>query len=86
VALFFFILCLLACVILRIVASKSSAGLSLRGVNWALVIVSSIAFFIWAHAVSTPGPVYAPLSGTAGAIVAMVYGVVAPKLVPAEPA
>ena len=51
-----FAICLVACLVLRIVASTPDP-FRLSEVNWGLVIVTGLAFFIWAHAVSDRGPV-----------------------------
>ncbi len=77
-----FYLCLVVCVVLRVlVTAKTEAG-----VNWLLVVVTAIAFFIWAHAVApNEGPVFAGFFGSVAGFVAMLFGVLAPALVPAEP-
>jgi hypothetical protein len=79
-----FWLCLLVCVVLRIMATRPANG---GGVNWILVGVTALAFFVWAHAVSDvgPGPVIAQFYGAAAGVIATLLGLVAPKLVPAEP-
>jgi hypothetical protein len=78
----FCLLCMLACLILRYAATKSAPG----GVNWLLILVSIVAFFIWAHAVSeTQGPVIPGFYGGIAGVVAMLFGIVAPVIVPAQP-
>jgi hypothetical protein len=79
-----FWLCLLTCCGLRIIASRpvGTPGI-LRGANLALVIVSLIAFFLWSHAVSTPGPIITGLPPYAWGFFAAIFGLFAPRLVPA---
>jgi hypothetical protein len=74
------------CALLRIAASKPVGvpPLSLKGVNWSLLIVTLLAFFVWAHAVSDTGPVIAAFHGPAAGFAAMVLGVVAPLFVRAS--
>ncbi len=77
-----FYLCLIVCVALRVLVTAKTE----RGINWILVVVTAIAFFIWAHAVApTEGPVIAGFFGSVAGFVAMLFGVLAPVLVPAEP-
>ena len=53
-----FVVCLLACVIVRGQATKPvGAPPGLGVVNVPLVLVSAIAFFFWAHAVDERGPI-----------------------------
>jgi hypothetical protein len=75
--------CLALCVVLRIAASKPVGAplLSPAGVNWPLVGVTGLAFFIWAHAVSDTGPVVAAFHGPLAGFFAMVFGILAPVLV-----
>lgn len=82
---FAFWTCLAVCVLLRVFASKPGEGFSLAGTNWTLVAVTTVAFFVWAHAVSDIGPVFASFGGAAAGFVAALFGVIAPKLVPAVP-
>jgi hypothetical protein len=75
-------LCVLACIIVRYAATKSAPS----GVNWLLILVSTVAFFIWAHAVSEQhGPVIDIFHGAIAGVVAMLFGIVAPAIVPAQP-
>jgi hypothetical protein len=75
-------ICLIVCFLLRYVATMKSPG----GVNWPLILVTTAAFFIWAHAVSdTAGPVIAGFYGAAAGTLATVFGALAPKVVPAQP-
>jgi hypothetical protein len=78
---FLFWLCLLACLVLRYFLTKRAPG----GVNWILIAVTILAFFIWAHAVNDVGPVIASFNGSAAGIVAMLYGLIAPVAVPSQP-
>lgn len=79
-----FWVCFFLCGWLRATASKPAAATRLfSGVNWRLVFVSLVAFFLWAHAVSTPAPVLALLPAPAWGFFAMIFGVFAPTLVPA---
>jgi hypothetical protein len=80
-----FWLCLAACVLVRIVVNKK-AGWSLKSVNWQLVGVTTVAFFIWAHAVGDEAPVFSFFSGSLAGLFALLFGAIAPKLVPAESA
>ena len=75
--------CLLVCVFLRYWATRQGPG----GPNWVLIVVTCVAFFIWAHAVYpiAPGPIVANLYGSVAGVFAMLFGIVAPKLVPAAP-
>ena len=82
---FAFWACILVCVLLRMVATTPGAGIVLREVNWTLVGVTAVAFFIWAHAVSDVGPVIESFRGAAAGIIAALFGVVAPRLVPGVP-
>jgi len=78
-----FWLCFATCGILRGVASKPVGAVGwFTGVNWRLVLVSLLAFFLWAHAVSTPAPVVDLLPTAAWGFFAMILGVFAPLLVP----
>jgi hypothetical protein len=81
-----FWLCFLVCAVVRIVATRpvGETGLSLKGVNWSLLVATLVAFFIWAHAVSAVGPIIPWLHGAVAAFIAMVFGVVAPLFVKAE--
>lgn len=79
-----FWICFTLCGWLRAIASKpANAVRLLEGVNWRLVLVSLAAFFIWAHAVSTAAPVSGWLPPSGWGFFAMIFGVLAPTLVPA---
>jgi hypothetical protein len=80
---FLAILCTLVCLLLRYLATRTRP----EGANWALVVVTGLAFVIWAHALypTAPGPIFGSFYGSIAGIVAMLFGIVAPKLVPAEP-
>ncbi|HVY14297.1 MAG TPA: hypothetical protein VHB27_03655 [Rhodopila sp.] len=88
-----FYVCLLTCILLRGQASKPAGASGLRGVNVRLVIVSAIAFFLWAHAVSDNGPIIGrsvfvglPATMSPGCIwgfFAVIFGLLAPMFVPA---
>lgn len=74
-------LCLILCVLLRYLTAKRTDG----KINWALIVVTTVAFFIWAHAVaSEKGPLIDVFYGSLAGFAAMVFGLVAPLLVPAE--
>jgi hypothetical protein len=75
--------CLVLCGVLRGVASTPANAQGVVGVNWQLVIVSLLAFFLWAHAVSEHGPLITSLPAAAWGFFAMVLGVIAPLFVPA---
>lgn len=82
-----FACCLLACVLLRAQASRSSAESArpwFRDIQWISVGLSALAFVIWAHAVSPtpPLPMLHLAQWFAGAL-AMLLGAVAPALIPA---
>jgi hypothetical protein len=78
-------ICLLICFGIRIKASQPTNAKGLEGVNWALVFVSAIAFFIWAQA-TTDDPLMVPLfHGSLAGLVATAYGIIAPLFVPAVP-
>lgn len=81
--LFLTLACLLVCLILRYLATRTAPA----GPNWWLVGVTALAFLIWAHAVypTAPGPIIADFYGSIAGVIAMLFAVVAPKLVPAEP-
>ena len=74
-------LCLIACFVLRFFLTRRATG----RVNWMLVIVTTIAFFVWAHAVSDVGPIIKEFAGSPAGVVAMIIGALAPVVVPAEP-
>lgn len=79
-----FLICFSICAVLRILASQPVGATGLRSVGWRLVMVSLAAFFLWAHAVSpVGGPVVSGLPAPAWGFLAMAFGIVAPKLVPA---
>lgn len=78
--------CFLVCALLRMAATlpKGETLWALKQVNWSLLIVTLVAFFVWAHAVSpTEGPVIAAFHGPAAGFFAMVVGVLAPLFVKA---
>jgi hypothetical protein len=79
------ILCLLCCMILRGQATRpSSSGRKwYQDFNWSVVIVSGIAFLIWAHAVSMSPPLFPFLDQTLAGLVALLFGIVAPRFVSA---
>jgi len=80
-----FWICFAVSAILRFVASKpANAQGFFTGVNGPLVVVSLIAFFLWAHAVSAHGPLVTSLPPAAWGFFAMVVGVLAPLFVPAR--
>jgi hypothetical protein len=77
-----FWLCLIACFGLRCFLTRQASG----SVNWMFAIVTTIAFFVWAHAVNEDaGPVIATFKGSGAGIVAMLLGLFAPVVVPAKP-
>lgn len=76
-----FAVCIITAIGLRWSAASTAAG----GFNWQLLLVTAVAFFFWAHAVSETGPVIAELKGSAAGAVAALLGLFAPKFVPAEP-
>lgn len=78
---FLFWLCVLVCVVLRFLATRAAPG----GVNILLIVVTVVAFFVWAHAVNDVGPVIASFHGSAAGFVAMLIGLFAPAVVPAQP-
>jgi hypothetical protein len=80
---FLALLCMLVCCLLRFLATRDRP----EGANWWLVGVTGFAFLIWAHALYpiAPGPIFGDFYGSIAGIVAMLFGVVAPKFVPAEP-
>ena len=84
-----FLLCLLTCVIFRAYSNlPDKAGAALRDIQWRTVVVSAVAFFLWAFATADQGK--PPISGLnlepwlAGAAAGL-FGIVAPLLVPADP-
>lgn len=81
-----FWLCFLVCALLRIVATRpqGETGISLKGVNWSLLVATLIAFFIWTHAVSAIGPIIPWFHGAVAGFIAMVFGIVAPLFVRAD--
>lgn len=80
---FLVLVCLVVCVLVRYLATRSAPG----GVNWWLVGVSAVAFFLWAHALypQRPGPVIADFYGSIAGTLAALFGIIAPKFVPAQP-
>jgi hypothetical protein len=50
-----------------------------------LIIVTTLAFFVWAHAVNDVGPVIASFNGSVAGFVAMLLGLFAPLVVPSQP-
>jgi hypothetical protein len=87
-----FWICFAICALLRALASQPQGARGLRGINWRLVVVTLVAFFLWAHAVSgTPaqgqvsgGPLITFLPSPAWGFFAMAFSIGAPKLVPAQ--
>ncbi|MGO9264707.1 MAG: hypothetical protein ACLQBA_07450 [Candidatus Binataceae bacterium] len=73
-----FWICMGACLLLRILASKPVGAAGMQDVNWGLVLMTCIAFFIWAHAVSDTGPVIRGFHGAVAGFIAMVVGLFAP--------
>ena len=83
-----FWICFFLCAVLRGQASKPPGANGIfSGVNWRLVLVSLVAFFVWAHAVSATGhgPLVTSLPSAAWGFIAMVLGVLAPLAVPSAP-
>jgi len=82
-----FLVSLVACVLLRADASRPAtppAGMTWwNQVNKSAVIVSAIAFLIWAHAVSNV-PIFGWNNQTLAGLVAIVFGAVAPRFVSAS--
>jgi hypothetical protein len=81
--LFLTLACLVVCVLLRFLATRAGSGVP----NWTLIVVTALAFLIWAHAIypDRPGPIISDLYGSVAGVLAMLFGVVAPKLVPGAP-
>jgi hypothetical protein len=81
--LFLALACLFVCIVLRILATRNGP----TGINWWLVLVTAFAFVIWVHALAPakPGPIFSDFYGSIAGIVAMLFGLIAPKLVPAVP-
>ena len=82
-----FFLCLATCILLRSYSSAPATGGSgLRAVQWQSVIVSSVAFVLWAFSIGPDQPVPSlHLEQWLAAALAALFGVIAPLLVPAEP-
>ena len=80
---FLTVACLVVCFVLRYFATRAGSS----GPNWPLILVTCIAFFIWAHAIypKGPGPIFPDLYGSVAGVIAMLLGIVAPKFVPAVP-
>lgn len=76
-----FWLCVVVCVALRFLATRAAPG----GVNVVLIVVTVVAFFVWAHAVNDVGPVITSFHGSAAGFIAMLIGLFAPAVVPAQP-
>jgi hypothetical protein len=81
-----FWVCMVICLLVRIVATRpeTETGLSLKGVNWSLVVVTVVAFFVWAHAVSAVGPIISWLYGAIAGFFAMALGIIGPLFVRPE--
>jgi hypothetical protein len=81
-----FWVCFAICGLLRIAASKpkGAPALSLKGVNWSLVIITLLAFVIWTHAVSDVGPLVPAFHGPVAGFFAMAFGIVAPLFARAD--
>ena len=80
-----FVVCFLTCGFLRAAATRPAGATGwLEGVNWPLVGVSLVAFFIWSHAVSGSLPLTQYVPSPAWSFFALIWGVLAPKLVPAD--
>lgn len=75
---------LIVCLGVRADASRPANGTGswFAQVNWRLVIVSGVAFVIWAHAVSVAPPLLDFLNQTNAGFAAMVFAAIAPRLVP----
>jgi hypothetical protein len=74
--------CMIVCAGLRFFATRKAPG----GVNLVLIIVTLFAFFVWAHAVNdTAGPVIKDFHGSPAGFIAMLIGLFAPVVVPAQP-
>jgi hypothetical protein len=77
--------CLVTCFIFRIYSNQpQKAGAKLADVQWRSVIISTIAFFLWACAMGSTSPVpgFEPWMASA---VAALFGLLAPLLVPGDP-
>lgn len=90
-----FLICLGICAALRALASQPADASGLRGINWRLVIVTMVAFFLWSHAVTgigqnapaglaSGGPLITSLPTAAWGFFAMAFSILAPKFVPAQ--
>jgi hypothetical protein len=78
-------ICLLICVALRMKATQPPGATGLHGVNWPLVFVSAVAFFIWAQATTEDGVMVPVFHGSFAGLVAIAYGLIVPAFVPAVP-
>jgi hypothetical protein len=80
-----FITCAIACFLFRLQATKPPvAGSSWRDANWSLAFWTTVAFVLWAHAVSEVGPLIPWFTGGFAAFFAGLFGVFAPRLVRAD--
>lgn len=80
-----FVTCAIACFLFRLQASKPvGASASWRDANWRLAFWTTVAFVLWAHAVSDVGPLVPWFAGAYAAFFAGLFGVFAPRLVPAD--
>lgn len=80
-----FVTCAVACFLFRLQATKPAGdGASWRDANWGLAFWTTIAFVLWAHAVSDVGPLVSWFAGAYAAFFAGLFGVFAPRLVRAD--
>jgi hypothetical protein len=83
--LYWFGLCLLACICLRAYSSMPRDSTEPAKPQWASVLVSSIAFVLWACAMGPPSPLgaYGLPEWAAGGIAGL-FGILAPFLIPGD--
>ena len=82
-----FALCLFGCMALRASATRPREPTGrpwYQEVSWAVTAVSGVAFFIWAHAVAGTPPLVPWLNQSIAGLAAVLFGVIAPQLVPAQ--
>jgi hypothetical protein len=80
-----FVTCAIACFLFRLQATKPAGdGASWRDANWSLAFWTTVAFVLWAHAVSSVGPLIPGFAGGYAAFFAGLFGVFAPRLVRAD--
>ncbi len=77
--------CMVICLALRIKATQPEGARGLGGVNWVLVFASAVAFFIWAQATTDDGLMVPIFHGSFAGLVALAYGIIVPRFVPAVP-